>query len=76
MTTKGGGWSSLRTQDSELQRFYRGREENGLEERMDTPSPEDEDCSFYCGESLGQVSFSRQSQDSVKNVPLEIQPTE
>lgn len=52
MTTKGGGWSSLRTQDSELQRFYRGREENGLEERIDTPSPEDGESVVFTGGNL------------------------
>ena len=59
MTTKGGGWSSLRTQDSELQRFYRGREENGLEERMDTPSPEDEDSVVFTAGNLEDKSHSQ-----------------
>ena len=52
MATKGGGWYSLRTQDSELQRFYGVREENGLEERMDIPSPEDGESVVFTGGNL------------------------
>lgn len=75
MTTKVGGWYSLRTQDSELQRFYRGREENGGKDGYSL-SRGWRECGFYWGESLGKDSFSGRSQDSVKKVPLEIQPTE
>lgn len=49
MATKGGGWYSLRTQDSELQRFYGVREENRLEERMDILSPEDGESVVFTG---------------------------
>ena len=59
MATKGGGWYSLRTQDSELQRFYGVREENGLEERMDIPSPEDGESVVFTGGNIEEKSPSQ-----------------